>query len=140
VLITAIVLWWLFGVSIYREPKFNATMISHRFFGRVTRIDYKVVDHGITYKERWLFSWSDPYTEGDPITECAAIFPERWQDCNGDGKWDTWLFKIGPDSSGKCKIQYRVDTKLSGKPDWVFMAEYGDYEKTRQMIIERRGF
>jgi hypothetical protein len=107
--------WWLFGFSTYRLGDSSLTMC--RFFGRVTRIDSYVVAKGKAYRERRLFSWSEPFVNGNSVTDCGAIHPEVWQDLNGDGRWDTWLFRVGPDSSGHCQVEYRVDTKGTGRPD-----------------------
>ncbi len=130
--------WWLFGFRTYRYG--GSTMTLRRFFGRVTRIDSVIVSNGRRYPERILFPWSDPYTPGDPITECAAIFPQVWQDRNGDGRWDTWLRRVGPDSKSRCRIEYQVDTTLTGTPDWTFVLNYGDYKKADAMMKARRGF
>jgi hypothetical protein len=59
---------------------------------------------------------------------------------NGDGRWDTWLRRVGPDESGRCRVEYRVDTKLTGTPDWVFVLDFADYEKGDEMMKARRGF
>lgn len=115
-------------------------MTFYRRFGRVTRIDLDSPVNGTTTRERLLFSWSDPFVNGDPLTDCAAIFPESWQDRNGDGRWDTWLYRVGPDAAGHCQVEYRIDTKGSGRPDWVFRLPYGQYGKANAMIRERRGF
>jgi hypothetical protein len=130
--------WWLFGFSTHRIV--GSKMTLHRFFGRVTRIDSEIPVEGKTIRERLLFSWSKPWVNFDPLTDCAAIFPEVWQDRNGDGKWDTWLRRVGPDAKGHCQVEYQVDTTLSGKPDWTFVLDYGDYKKADAMIKARRGF
>jgi hypothetical protein len=130
--------WWLFGFSTYRMGESRTTL--YRRFGRVTRIDSNVVANGKTIHERLVFSWSKPFVSGDPITDCAAIFPESWQDRNGDGRWDTWIYRVGPDSTGHCKVEYRVDTKGLGRPDWIFTLPYGQYKKADAMMQERRGF
>ena len=135
---TAAVGWWLFGFSVSRTGESHITL--HRFFGRVTRIDSVIVMNGKARRERILFPWSAPFAAGDPATECGAIFPEVWQDRKGDGRWDTWLKKVGPDASGHCQVQYLVDTKGSGKPDWIFVMNYGDYKRADEAIKARRGF
>lgn len=111
-----------------------------RFFGRTTRIDSVFVTGDKALRERLVFSWSEPFVNGDPMTECAAIVPETWQDANGDGRWDTWLYRVGPDSEGNCRVEYRVDTKGCGSPDWTFSVPYAEYEKAKQMMVDRRGF
>src|SRR5262249_17974338 len=100
--------WWMFGFSVSRAGQF--THVSRRVFGTVTRIH--IFEGTLRERERVLFPWSEPFEGGDPITDCAAIFPERWLDMNGDGRWDTWLRRLGPDGSGECRVEYRVDTTL----------------------------
>ena len=131
--------WWLFGFTTSRLAD-GSRMPLYRRFGRVTQIESDVVVKGKTIHDRLLFPWSEPFVNGDPLTECAAIFPESWQDRNGDGRWDTWLYRVGPDSAGHCQIEYRVDTRGSGRPDWVFRLPHGQYEKAEAMMLERRGF
>lgn len=128
--------WWLFGVSVWRTGE--TTYVARRLLGRVTRIH--VLDRTFRERERVFFSWSEPFDVGDPITDCAAIFPERWQDVNHDGHWDTWLRRLGPDASGHCRVEYRVDTTLSGRPDWTFTLDYSDYEEAHAAMVARRGF
>ena len=128
--------WWLFGISVSRVGP--STCVSRRFFGRVTRIH--LFDATFRERERLLFRWSEPFEIGDPITDCAAIFPERWLDMNGDGRWDTWLMRLGPDASGHCRVEYRVDTTLSGAPDWTFVREFSEYDDAHRAIVARRGF
>ena len=130
--------WWLFGWSTGITPLGKITL--RRYFGRVTRIDCSTRVNGKLVRERILFPWSEPFVRGEPITSCAAIMPERWQDRNGDGRWDTWLRRVGPDGSGECHVEYLVDTLGSGKPDWSFVMSYRDFEKADAMIKERRGF
>ncbi len=128
--------WWLFGLSVSRTG--GSTYVARRLFGRVTRIH--VLDDAFRERERLLFSWSEPFEVGDPITECASIFPERWLDMNGDGRWDTWLKRIGPDSSGRCRVEYRVDTTLTGQPDWTFTRDFSEHEEAQAAMVARRGF
>jgi hypothetical protein len=129
--------WWLFGFETHRSGNGGA-LVLYRRWGRVTRID--VLDTATRPRERILFTWSEPYTESDPATECAAIFPERWLDMNGDGRWDTWMRRTGPDWSGHCSVEYQVDTKGTGAPDWTFVLGFSEYEKANQMMKARRGF
>lgn len=70
----------------------------------------------------------------------AAILPEVWQDWDGDGNWDTWLYRVGPDRQGECSVEYRVDLSGDGRPDWRFIRRYGEYEQARSKIVTRRGF
>jgi hypothetical protein len=128
--------WWLFGISIWRTGQH--TYISRRVLGRVTRIH--VLDSTLRERERLLFRLSEPFERGDPVTDCAAIFPERWLDMNGDGIWDTWLTRLGPDVSGHCRVEYRVDTTLDGAPDWTFARNFSAYEEANAAIVARRGF
>lgn len=130
--------WWMFGWSTYRLN--GSEMTTHRFFGRVTRIDSVVVANGKRLRERLVFSWSEPFVNRDPISDCGAIWPEMWQDRNGDGRCDTWLYRVGPDSAGRCQVEYRVDTKGTGRPDFVFRLPYGQREKADTMMRERRGY
>lgn len=130
--------WWLFGFTTFRRD--NSQMTFRRFFGRVTRIDSSVAVDGKIRRDRILFPWSDPYVPGDPMTTCGAIFPEVWQDRNGDGTWDTWLRRVGPDAAGDCKVEYRVDTKGTGQPDWMFVMAYKDFKKADELMKARRGF
>jgi hypothetical protein len=139
VAIGAGVSWWLFGFS--RIQFRGTTMTSYRFFGRVTRIDSTGTgDDGKTQRERLVFTWSKPFRNRHWVTGCEAIFPESWEDRNGDGRWDTWIYRVGPDPRGECQVEYRVDTKNSGRPDWVFRLPDGEYKKANAMMIERRGF
>jgi hypothetical protein len=130
--------WWLFGWSTHCDG--GSCMTMHRFFGRTTWIDSVMVAGDKTLRERLVFSWSEPFLNGDPTTVCAAIFPETWQDWDGDGRWDTWLYRVGPRSGDNCQVEYRVDTKGRGVPDWVFTVPYGEYKKAKQMMVDRRGF
>ena len=131
--------WYLFGFKTESTGD-GWKWVLHRSFGRVTRIDHFRPANGSRPFERIVFPWSEPYEGGDPMTSCASIFPELWQDRNGDGKWDTWAKRVGPDADGECRVRYEVDTSGSGKPDWVFVADLRDYEKASQAIIARRGF
>src|SRR5262245_47704171 len=97
VLLTMGLLWWQFGFSVVETNEL--TVVTRRVFGRVTRIH--VFDRSWRERERLLFPWLEPFEHGDPITECAAIFPKHWQDRNRDGRWDTWLSRVGPDASGR---------------------------------------
>jgi hypothetical protein len=114
------------------------TLVLRRSFGRVTRVD--ILDAASHARERILFPWSEPYQPGDAATQCATIFPEHWLDMNGDGRWDTWLRRTGPDQNGRCRVEYQVDTKLAGTPDWVFVLDFGEYDKGNAMMKARRGF
>jgi len=130
--------WWLFGWSTFRRGDDHITL--RRSFGRVTRIDAVMLVKGVRVRERSLFDWSHPFVNGFASTDCGAIFPETWQDRNGDGRWDTWLYRVGPDSTGHCQSEYRVDTRGAGIPDWMFTMPYGQREKAEAMIKERRGY
>lgn len=130
--------WWLFGFTTHREGPFTTRL--YRRWGRVTRIDMSAIDGRRTTHERILFKWSEPYERGDPTTLCSAILPEVWQDWNGDGKWDTWLFRAGPNAQGECSVEYRVDLTNDGKPDWRFFSRHGEHEKARTRVVARRGF
>lgn len=132
------VAWWLFGFTTHRQGPFTTRL--HRHWGRVTRIDLSVTDGRRTTRERVLFPWSEPYEPGDPVSSCAAILPEVWQDWDGDGNWDTWLYRVGPDRQGECSVEYRVDLSGDGRPDWRFIRRYGEYEQARSKIVTRRGF
>jgi hypothetical protein len=130
--------WWLFGFNTHQFGESSIT--SHRFLGRVTRIDSVVVAGGRAVRTRQIYPWAEPFVNGDPMTDCAAICPESWQDRNGDGRWDTWIYRVGPDGAGQCQVEYRVDSKGAGQPDWVFRLPAGQFEKANLMIKERRGF
>jgi hypothetical protein len=130
--------WWLFGFSTYREGPFVTRM--YRRFGRVTRIDLSAWNGQTITRERILYPWSEPYEPGDPITSCAAIPPEVWQDWNSDGTWDTWLRRVGPDQRGDCSTEYQVDLTNDGRPDWKFISPYTGSEEARRQIVARRGF
>ena len=130
--------WWLFGFSTHCEGPFTTTM--HRRFGRVTRVDLSASDGRRITRERILYTWTEPYEAGDPITSCAAIPPEVWQDRNDDGKWDTWLLRVGPDNQGNCSTEYRVDLTNDGRADWTFISPHGAHEQARRQIETRRGF
>lgn len=132
------VIWYLFGFSTRSEPKLGAKMVFHRFFGRVVRVDV-FASGTATPIERHLFPWSQPYAQGDPAS-CAGLLPETWQDWNRDGRWDVWLKNLGAGPDGECRTEYSVDTLGRGKPDWVFVANYGDYRKSREAIVAKRGF
>jgi hypothetical protein len=130
--------WFMFGFTSRALPDLGSRLVFHRFFGRVVSVD--VYAGGTpTPIERHVFSWSQPYGQGDPAS-CAGLVPETWQDWNRDGKWDTWLRNLDPGSDGECQTQYEVDTLGTGKPDWTFVANYGDYEQSKESIIARRGF
>lgn len=94
--------------------------------------------------ERLVYPWSEPFTPGDPLTSCAAIPPETWSDGNADGRWDTWRIRLGPDKDGECSIEYRIDTKLTGEPDWIFtkgfLESQDNHESIHASIVARRGF
>jgi hypothetical protein len=134
----ALVAWWLFGFSSTTEDRIRVRR--YRYFGRVTRIDIVVTKPGQTNHTRILYPWSEPWREGDPITSCAAIPPEVLQDRNGDGTWDTWLYRVGPDSSGQCSVEYRIDLTNDGRADWRFVSAYGQYGEADRRIHTRRNF
>jgi hypothetical protein len=139
VLVGAGASWWLFGFNRTQLP--DGTITAYRFFGRVTRIDSTWTGNdGKTRRQRLVFTWSKPFRNRHWVTGCDAIFPESWNDLNGDGLWDTWIYRVGPDATGTCQVEYRVDTKNSGRPDWVFRLPYGEYKKANAMMIARRGF
>jgi hypothetical protein len=129
------VAWWQFGVTVYRLG--DRTAVEQRVLGRVTAIH---VLAGLAERERFLFPWSEPFEHGDPLTECAAILPEHWLDLNSDGRWDTWLKRLGPDGAGRCSVQYLVDTDLDGRSDWTFVLRFSEYDKGTAMMKARRGF
>jgi hypothetical protein len=129
--------WWLFGSSTHGSKL--GRIVTHRFFGRTTSIDMYFPGSRKPV-ERLVYSWAEPFEQGDPITSCAAIPPARWQDRNHDGQWDTWLLRTGPDDSGECGIEYRVDTTGRGEPDWTFSLPYGQYRHADELIKKRRGF
>ena len=137
VLAVAALAWWLFGFTTHREGPF--TTRAYRRFGRVTRVDMSVAD-APQFRTRFVYTWGEPYEQGDPVTSCAAIQPEIWQDLNGDGNWDTWLYRVGPDRSGECSVEYRVDLTNDGKPDWRFISAHGEHELARSRLLSCRGF
>ena len=128
--------WWLFGITVVRLG--SGTVVLQRVLGRVTRIYF--LDPTFRETERLLYPWSEPYEQGDPMTFCASLVPERWLDANHDGRWDTWLLKLGPDASGECGLEFRVDTMLKGQPDWVFTRRGQEVQKAWAVIEARRGF
>jgi hypothetical protein len=130
--------WWLFGFTTHQEGLFTTKF--YRRWGRVTRIDMSADDGHRIMHERILFKWSEPYEPGDPATSCTAIHPEVWQDWNGDGKWDTWLFRRNTNTQGECSVEYRVDLTNDGKADWQFISPFGKHEEARTKIVSRRGF
>ena len=133
----AAIAWALFGWSTYTSKA--GTLVSHRFFGRITNVDIYLAG-ARTPVEHSVYSWSEPYAQGDPLTSCAAIPPARWQDRNHDGRWDTWLERTAPDVAGECGIEYRVDTTGRGVPDWTFSLPYGQQGRANDLIKSRRGF
>jgi hypothetical protein len=132
--------WWLFGWTTGITPEGPQT--AHRFFGRVTRLDDTTKVNGRMVRERILYRWSAPFGRGEGWQSCVVIPPERWQDRNNDGRWDTWLRRVGPDTRGECSVEYLVDTKGTGQPGWSFVVAYGA-EKQQQadaLVAARRGF
>ncbi|HEX7829137.1 MAG TPA: hypothetical protein VF787_05750, partial [Thermoanaerobaculia bacterium] len=111
-----------------------------RRWGRVTRIDISANDDRKIARERIYYTWSEPYEPGDPTTSCSTIPAEVWQDWNGDGQWDTWLFRSGPNASGDCSVNYRIDLTNDGQHDWQFISSLANHEEARTRIISRRGF
>ena len=89
---------------------------------------------------RIIYSWREPYEQGDPVTSCAAVLPETWQDWNADGRWDTWTYRVGPNPTGECAVEYRVDLNADERSDWRFVSPFGAYQHARQVIVARRGF
>jgi hypothetical protein len=112
----------------------------HRWFGRVTRVDLSFSAGGKIARERFLYTWGAPYEVGDPIASCAAIPPEVWEDADGDGEWDIWRRRVGPDQRGECATEYRVDLDRDGRADWRFISGYGAGEDVRRKIVDRRGY
>jgi hypothetical protein len=129
--------WWLFGITFYKEGPHTMTL--HRWFGRVTRVDVVSSAEKVT-RLRILYSWSEPYEQGDPIGSCSSTLPEAWQDWNGDGRWDTWTYRVGPDRAGECSVEYRVDLNNDERPDWRFVSRFGDWDRAHEAIKRRRGF
>src|SRR4051812_22343864 len=103
--------WWLFGWSVIRDHGHRS--VSHRFFGRVTRIDLSS-DRSPAIV-RFVFPWSEPYEAGDPI-DCTGAPPEIWRDDNGDGRWDIWIRRIQSERD-HCINEYSVDVTEDGRPD-----------------------
>jgi hypothetical protein len=134
----ALAAWWLFGFSTTTEGPF--TERSYRFFGRVTRIDTVSTNPNRRFRTRLVYPWSEPWTQGDPVTSCAAIPPETWEDRNGDSIWDTWLYRVGPDRAGQCSIEYRIDLTHDGRADWRFVSAFGNYAEGERRIRTRRNF
>jgi hypothetical protein len=128
--------WWLFGFS--RESEGPLTTTMYRRFGRVTRSDMS--DRSRNDRMRVIYSWSEPYEQGDPITSCAAVLPETWQDWNADGRWDTWTYRVGPDRAGECSVEYRVDLNGDERSDWRFVSAFHSSDRARQRIVDHRGF
>jgi hypothetical protein len=114
-------------------------LVEYRFFGRITRIESTLPGHS-SPTVRALYSWSEPFENVDPLTSCAAIVPERWQDRNADGRWDTWEKRIGPDASGECSIRYEIASANSTKPQWSFTLPFGDHKKAEARMRQLRGF
>ena len=67
---------------------------------------------GFAERERSLFRWSGPYEPGDPMSDGAAIFPERWLDMDEDGRRDTWMRPVGPDAQRR---GLRVDERYQDR-------------------------
>jgi hypothetical protein len=136
VLVLAGIGWWLFGTSVITER--SSTMTFHRWFGRVTRIDV-VFEGEKTLRDRFVYSWREPYEKGDPNGTCGGP-PEIWEDRNGDGRWDTWMYRVGPDRSGQCSTEYRLDLNNDERPDWRFVSGPGEWTNAHKLIKQRRGF
>lgn len=132
------VAWWLFGVSIHSNEVM--TLVLHRRFGRVLRVDVLYATSRAQCRERLLYTWAEPFAFGDPLTSCAALAPEAWQDRNCDGHWDTWTRRIGPDAQGRCQVEFEVDTTADGEPDWRFLSAFADIDEAIERIEARRGF
>ena len=89
--------------------------------------------------ERWIYRWSRPFEEGcNP--PCAFLPAERWEDRNRDGRWDTWRYNLGnAPGYGGCRERFEVDTLGTGAPDWIFVADTGDWQQTNAAIRARLG-
>ena len=77
-----VAVWFFFGSSTYTSTL--GTVVTHRFFGRTTSIDMYFPGERAPV-EHFVYSWSEPYQEGDSLASCAVIPPARWQDRNHDG-------------------------------------------------------
>lgn len=122
--------WWLFGFEVGGSGDY--TYIFRRVLGPVTRIH--VFSKEWLEVERTLFSWSEPFRNAHYTTDCGMIFPEIWRDSNEDGRWDTWLRRVGPDENDHCQVEYNVDTDEDGVADWTFLADYFDYGHLHQTV------
>ena len=130
--------WNMFRSSTHQAGSLGA-VVEYRFFGRVTRVD--MTPRGDSSPtDRFVYTWSEPFENGDPLTSCAAIALEHWQDRNRDGRWDTWLRRVGPDTFGECQVLYEIDTTGRGTPDWSFTLPYGQWRHADDLIQKRRGF
>lgn len=100
--------WWLFGFKVLRVGE--GTMVMHRSFGRVVRVDSDANGDG-RMDERFVYSWRRPMG-GDvrPRTILA--------DANGDGRWDLWITFAGRSRNRDEVLRYAVDTDGDGRADW----------------------
>jgi hypothetical protein len=131
------VIWLLFGSS--SQSLELGRIVKHRSWGRTTSVDMYALGDAQPV-DRLIFSWHEPALDGDLMTSCAAIPPVQWCDHNHDGRWDMWLYRTGPDASGECGVEYRVDTTGRGTPDWTFSLPFGQYHVARELIETRRGY
>ena len=137
------VAWWQFGVTVRRPVLDGGTAVLQRFFGKTTQVRFFNKEGLQTIRLR--YAWSTPFVEDGHFLTALAEGEggpvEAWHDQNADGLWDTWTKKHNPDSSGGCSIEYMIDTKGTGKPDWVFVrASQTPGQEAWDAIRARRGF
>jgi hypothetical protein len=125
--------WWLFGWSNYEAGGLRS--VSHRSFGRVTRIELSSdEDPGRT---RVLFRWSQPYRPGDPV-DCTGAPPEVWRDDDGDGRWDVWIKRVKSEKDN-CINEYSVDVTGDGVRDVSFRLPWSQSKEAETKINALRG-
>lgn len=126
--------WWLFGWSVYEDHGLRS--VSHRFFGRVVRID--LTSDQSPAIVRFTFPWSAPYEAGDPV-DCTGAPPELWRDDDGDGRWDIWIRRTHSEP-GHCINEYSVDVTGDGTPDARFKLPSSQWKEAETRITAlRRG-
>ncbi|HYC91557.1 MAG TPA: hypothetical protein VEO54_20220 [Thermoanaerobaculia bacterium] len=100
--------WWLFGFKVLRLGE--GTMVLHRSFGRVVRVDSDANGDG-RMDEQFVYSWRRPMGGDERPRTILA-------DANHDGRWDLWITFTGRSRNHDAVLRYAVDTDGDGRADW----------------------